>query len=47
MGADFPIVVNDDARCMDVRYADGSISVRMFAPSGKLEFERSFPVKQL
>ncbi len=46
MGADFPIVVNDDARRMDVRCTDGCISVRMFAPSGKLEFERMFPVKK-
>ena len=46
MGADFPIVVNDDVRRMDVRCAGGHISVRMFAPSGKLEFERTFPVKK-
>ena len=43
MGADFPIVVNDDVRRMDVRYAGGVITVKMFAPSGKLEFERCFP----
>ena len=42
MGAGFPIVVNDDARRMDVRCTSESVSVRMFAPSGKLEFEREF-----
>ncbi len=44
MGNAFPIVVNDDARRMDVRCADGVVSLQMYAPSGKLEFERSFSI---
>ncbi len=43
MGNDFPILVNDDVRRLDVACspADG-IQVKMFNDKGKLEFERSF-----
>ena len=45
MGNDFPIVVNDDARRLDCRYSDGTFSVRMYAPSGKLEFSKDVRVR--
>ncbi len=44
MGNDFPIVVNDDARRMDVSYSGGDVSLRMYTPSGRLEFEKSFSI---
>ena len=45
MGADFPIIVNDDARRLDFSYTrGGTIDVKTFNPDGKMEFERSFRV---
>ena len=45
MNNNFPIVVNDDARRMDVSYADGTISLTMTNADGKVEFKKSLPVK--
>lgn len=46
MGNDFPILVNDDARRLDVECgAKGPIKVRMFNADGEVEFEQEFPVK--
>lgn len=45
MNNNFPIVVNDDARRMDVSYADGIISLSMTNADGKVEFEKKLPVK--
>ena len=44
MGADFPIIVNDEVRRMEVSCTEGAILVKTFSPSGQQEFERSFPV---
>lgn len=46
MGADFPILVNDDARRLDFSYTrGGTIDIKTFNPDGEMEFERSFKVK--
>ena len=46
MGNDFPILVNDEARLLNVSYTrGGTIDVSIFKPSGTKEFERSFKVK--
>ena len=43
MGADFPIIVNDDARRLDVEYIPGgNLRVRMFNSDGEEEFSRIF-----
>lgn len=43
MGNDFPIIVNDEARRLEFEYErGGDIQVKIYNPSGKLEFERSF-----
>jgi hypothetical protein len=42
MNNDFPILVNDDARRLDV-FSDGKkITLHMFNAEGKLEFEKEF-----
>ena len=44
MGNDFPILVNDDVRRLDVECgADHRLHVRMFNAKGKVEFERWIP----
>lgn len=41
MGANFPILVNDDARRLDVEYtAGGPLVVKMVNPEGQVEFQR-------
>ena len=46
MGADFPILVNDDARRLDVEYtAGGPLKVKMLNPEGTVEFQRAFPIR--
>ena len=46
MGNDFPILVNDEARRLDVECSGrGPIKVHIFAPSGEMEFQHEFPVK--
>jgi len=40
MGNKFPIVVNDDARRLDVRCTRKGYSLKMYNPAGDLEFER-------
>ena len=46
MGANFPILVNDDARRLDVKYtAGGPLLVKMINPDGQVEFQREFPVR--
>lgn len=43
MGANFPILVNDDARRLDVEYtAGGPLVVKMVNPEGQVEFQREF-----
>lgn len=43
MGADFPILVNDDARRLDVEYSQGgALKVKMVNPEGEVEFQREF-----
>lgn len=45
MGADFPILVNDDVRRLDFSYTrGGKIDIKTFNPDGEMEFERSFRV---
>ena len=46
MGTNFPILVNDDARRLDVQYtAGGPLIVQMVNPDGQVEFQREFPVR--
>lgn len=46
MGNDFPIIVNSEIRRLDFSYErGGTIDVRIFKPSGAMEFERSFKVR--
>ena len=45
MGADFPIIVNNEARRLDFEYERKNITVRCFHPSGALEFQRTFHIK--
>lgn len=46
MGADFPILVNDDARLLDVAYTvGGDLKIEMINSRGETEFQRAFPVK--
>jgi hypothetical protein len=40
MGNKFPIVVNDDARRLDVRCTRKGYTLKMYSPAGDLEFER-------
>lgn len=42
MHNDFPIIVNDEARRMDVTYSHGFITLRTFHPNGTEEFEYTF-----
>lgn len=43
MGADFPILVNNEARRLDVDYtAGGALKVKMFRSDGTLEFQQDF-----
>ena len=47
MGADFPILVNDDGRRLDVEYTiGGPLKVQMVNPEGEVEFQREFPIKK-
>ena len=42
----FPIIVNNEIRRMDFEYKrGGTIDIKTYHPSGKLEFERSFKVR--
>ena len=46
MNNKFPIIVNNEIRRLDFDYKrGGTIDIRIYHPSGKLEFERSFPVR--
>ena len=46
MGAAFPILVNDDARRLDVDYTlGGPLKVRMFNAEGDVEFQKEFPIR--
>ena len=46
MGANFPILVNDNARRLDVQYTTGGpLKVVMMNPDGEVEFQREFPIK--
>lgn len=42
MNNDFPIIVNNEARRMDVTYSHGFITLRTFHPDGTEEFEYTF-----
>ena len=45
IGAHFPILVNDDARRLDVQYISGGpLKVMMLNPDGEVEFQREFPI---
>ena len=41
MNNDFPIIVNNEARRLDVTYSHGYITLRSFHPNGKLEVEKT------
>ena len=46
MGNNFPILVNNEARRLDVDITgSGPIKVQIYAPSGEMEFQHEFPVK--
>ena len=46
MGANFPILVNDDARRLDVQYTSGGpLNVVMMNPDGEVEFQKDFPIR--
>ena len=41
MNNDFPIIVNNEARRLEVTYSHGYITLRSFHPNGKLEVEKT------